>query len=121
MISVFTFLGAGTLKGPLSPGQLSPKQFVIERLSCNNFFFFNKFEFCSGNLLSSLYLGRGLFTTQTFGQGDFLLVYRGSRISEDEGLKRLNSSKHSKKAGSYIYFIQDIGNKFFWLVETCLE
>ena len=56
-------------------------------------------------------LGRGVFTTKEFQQGDFLLTYNGELIDEEEGCKR--ETHYPAEAGSFLFFFNHKG-KNLW-------
>ncbi|CAH3129002.1 unnamed protein product, partial [Porites lobata] len=52
------------------------------------------------------YIGRGVFATEPFKKGDFLLQYRGERITGSEGEHR--EKNYPDEAGNFLYFFKDL-------------
>lgn len=56
------------------------------------------------------YIGKGVFATREFKNGDFLLQYKGELISAKEGEQR--EKEYSSEQGSFLYFFQWKGATF---------
>ena len=58
-----------------------------------------------------LYLGKGVFTTQEFRSGAFLLEYTGELIENLQEAKR-RERKYGTRFGSFMYFFVYKGTKW---------
>ena len=53
-----------------------------------------------------LFVGFDVFAEKEFAKGDFLLVYRGDLIDEQEARVREEKYRHDKLLGSFVYEFQ---------------
>ena len=59
------------------------------------------------------YIGRGVFATEPFKKGDFLLQYRGERITGSEGEHR--EKNYPDEAGNFLYFFKDLHGTYWYV------
>jgi len=57
-------------------------------------------------------LGRGVFATKAFYQGDFLLQYRGQLITEAEANRR--EQEYNEELGSFLFYFQHDAKTEHW-------
>jgi len=57
-------------------------------------------------------LGRGVFATKAFYQGDFLLQYRGQLITETEANRR--EQEYNEELGSFLFYFQHDAKTEHW-------
>lgn len=63
------------------------------------------------NIISLYFLGRGVFATEYFSKGSYLLEYKGELLTEEEGVKR--EQEYNESLGSFIFFFKS-GAKTMW-------
>ena len=67
------------------------------------------------------FIGSGVFTEKEFFQGDFLLEYVGKLLSIKEGLATEKKYKKDPTVGSFMYFFDCRGKKYWWVLLQYLK